>query len=568
MRVQGALRFILLAEIVFPFVLLILGVLLGLFQVLARAGILRTEAILGIEYYQGLTLHGTINAIVFTTFFIVGFSNALVMHQLGRTLRLPVQWLSLLLMVVGTLMAAYAMLTGKATVLYTFYPPLTAHWSFYVGVVLLVVGSLLPFFFDWLPSFMGWRREHSTTPMPLAVMGVFVTFFLWFVMILPVAIEILFILLPLSLGWTEQHNPFLARTLFWFFGHPLVYFWLLPAYIMLYTMLPRLVGGKLFSEPAARLAFLLFLLFSVPVGLHHQYTEGGLTSGWKLWHAFLTFMVALPSFITAFTVAASMEHGARQRGGQGLFGWWTKLPYFSREGDQWLFAYFVNGLILFLFGGITGIINASYNHNLVVHNTAFIAGHFHTTVGGLVLLSFLGMSLYMVSQLRGTEVKLKGLAIWTPYLWMVGFVLFEIAMSIGGFQGIPRRTNMGLSYMDPQLPFHRADWLASMFVTAIGGVIAVAGFVLYMVSFFATLFARPVREPTIEFPMSESLHAEPVPLLLNFRPWITAMVVLIAFSYWAPLYDSAARGIKAESPAYNERFPVPIKQLQIEAQRR
>ncbi|MEO0248298.1 MAG: cbb3-type cytochrome c oxidase subunit I, partial [candidate division WOR-3 bacterium] len=175
MRVQGALRFILLAEIVFPFVLLILGVLLGLFQVLARAGILGTEAILGIEYYHGLTLHGTINAIVFTTFFIVGFSNALVMHQLGRTLRLPVQWLSLLLMVVGTLMAAYAMLTGKATVLYTFYPPLTAHWSFYVGVVLLVVGSLLPFFFDWLPSFMGWRREHPQTPMPLAVMGVFVT---------------------------------------------------------------------------------------------------------------------------------------------------------------------------------------------------------------------------------------------------------------------------------------------------------------------------------------------------------------------------------------------------------
>jgi cytochrome c oxidase subunit 1 len=408
MRVQGATRFILLSEIVFPFVLLILGVLLGLFQVLARAGILRTDGILGIEYYQGLTLHGTINAIVFTTFFIVGFSNALMMHQLGRPLRLPVQWLSWLLMVVGTLMAAFAMLTGRATVLYTFYPPLTAHWSFYVGVVLLVVGSLLPFFLDWTPSVLAWRRENPTARLPLAVMGVMVTFFLWFVMIIPVAIEILFFLLPVSLGWRETFNPLLTRTLFWFFGHPLVYFWLLPSYIMLYTMLPRLVGGKLYSDAAARLAFLLFLLFSVPVGLHHQYTEGGLTAGWKLWHAFLTFMVALPSFITAFTVAASMEYGARQQGGQGLFGWWTKLPYFSREGDRWLFAYFINGLILFLFGGITGIINASYNHNLVVHNTAFIAGHFHTTVGGLVTLSFLGMSLYMVARLRGTEVQLKG----------------------------------------------------------------------------------------------------------------------------------------------------------------
>ncbi|MEN3000665.1 MAG: cbb3-type cytochrome c oxidase subunit I [Armatimonadota bacterium] len=567
MPVPRAIRFILLSEIVFPFVLLILGVLLGLFQVLARAGILRTDRLLGIEYYQGLTLHGVINAIVFTTLFIVAFSNAVVMFQLRRPLRLPVQWASWVLMIGGTLLAAYAMLTGKATVLYTFYPPLTAHWTFYVGLVLVVVGSLLPFFLDWLPSFLAWRRENPGERIPLAVMGTFVTFFLWFVMVIPVAIEILFILLPVSLGWVETHNPLLARTLFWFFGHPLVYFWLLPSYIMLYTMLPRLVGGKLYSDPAARLAFLLFLVFSVPVGLHHQYTEGGLTAGWKLWHALLTFMVALPSFITAFTVAASMEYGARQRGGQGLFGWWAKLPYFSKEGDQWLFAYFAAGLILFLFGGITGIVNASYNLNLVVHNTSFIAGHFHTTVGGLVTLSFLGMSLYMIAKLRGTEVQLKGLALWAPYLWMIGFVLFEIAMSIAGFQGVPRRTNMGLSYTDPQSPFYRPDWLVNMHITALGGVIAVLGFVLYVISFFATLLARPVREPMVEFPMSEALHDARVPLLHNFRPWVTAMVVLIVFSYWAPLYDSTVRGIKAGSPAYNERFPVPIRQLQTEAPR-
>jgi cytochrome c oxidase subunit 1 len=370
-----------------------------------------------------------------------------------------------------------------------------------------------------------------------------------------------------SLGWRETFNPLLTRTLFWFFGHPLVYFWLLPSYIMLYTMLPRLVGGKLYSDAAARLAFLLFLIFSVPVGLHHQYTEGGLTAGWKLWHAFLTFMVALPSFITAFTVAASMEHGARQQGGQGLFGWWAKLPYFSREGDRWLFAYFINGLILFLFGGITGIINASYNHNLVVHNTAFIAGHFHTTVGGLVTLSFLGVSLYMVARLRGTEVQLKGAALWAPYLWMIGFLLFEIAMSVAGFQGVPRRTNMGLSYTDPQSDLYRPDWLMNMQISALGGVIAVIGFVLFMLSFFATLLARPVREPAVEFPMSEALHEEPVALVHNYRPWVAVMVLLIAFSYWAPLYDAAVRGIKAESPAYNERFPVPLKELQTEVRR-
>lgn len=315
MKIRGGLRFILLSEIVLPFVLLILGVLLGLLQALQRAGIIKSTSYLGMEYYQGLTLHGAINAVVFTTFIIVAFSNAMVMFSLKRSLKPTVQWVSWFLMVGGTLMAAYAMLTGKANVLYTFYPPLTAHWTFYLGVVFLAVGSLLPFFLDWIPNYIAWRRENRGEQFPLPVLGVFVTFILWFIIIIPVAVEILFQLLPLSLGWVDEVNPLLARTLFWFFGHALVYFWLLPAYIMLYSILPKVVGGKLYSDPAARLALLLFLVFSVPVGLHHQYTEGGLSAGWKLWHAFLTFMVALPSFITAFTVAASLEYGARQRGG-------------------------------------------------------------------------------------------------------------------------------------------------------------------------------------------------------------------------------------------------------------
>ncbi len=48
MSIRGGLRFILLSEIVFPFVLLILGVLLGLLQVLQRAGIIKsTEPLSG-----------------------------------------------------------------------------------------------------------------------------------------------------------------------------------------------------------------------------------------------------------------------------------------------------------------------------------------------------------------------------------------------------------------------------------------------------------------------------------------------------------------------------------------
>ncbi len=228
-------------------------------------------------------------------------------------------------------------------------------------------------------------------------------------------------------------------------------------------------------------------------------------------HAFLTFMVALPSFITAFTVAASLEHGARQRGGKGLFAWWAKLPYFSREGDQWLFSYFIAGLLLFLFGGITGIVNASYNLNLAVHNTSWVVGHFHTTVGGLVTLAFLGISLYMMAKLRGVEVKAKGLAVAAPYLWLIGMMVFEVAMSVAAFYGFPRRTAAGASYIDPASPLYHPEWYFWAHLSAGGGAIAVLGFVAYLVSFLGTLFARPVREPVVEFPMAEALARRACP---------------------------------------------------------
>jgi len=550
-QVRGATRFIILSELIIPFILLILGVLLGLYQVLARAGILRTPDIFGINYYQGLTLHGTINAIVFTTFFAVAFGNAIMLHQLRRPLKEGVQWISWILMVGGTLMAAWAMLTGGATVLYTFYLPMVAHWTFYVGAALLLVGSLVPFFFDWLPNTVAWRRENPNAKLPLAVLGNLINFTLWFLIFLPLAATVVFQMIPMSLGLMKEANVLLSRTLFWFFGHALVYFWLLPSYIMLYVMLPKLVGGKLYSDTAARFAFLLFLLLSIPVGLHHQYTEGGLSSGWKLWQAFLTFMVALPSFITAFTVAASLEHGGRMNGGQGLFGWMAKLPYWNKEGDKWLVPYFVAGLILFLFGGITGIVNASYNLNLIVHNTAWIVGHFHTTVGGLVTLSFLGMTLYMLSKLRGVDIKAKSLAMAAPYLWMLGFVIFEIALSITGLQGAPRRSNLGISYLDPTNELlYRPDWLFWSHVGALGGSIAVLGFVAYMVSFFGTLFAKPVRQPELDFPIAEAIHEEPIPLVINLRPWVTATLLLIAISYTYPLYESVTRGSLANASGY------------------
>src|SRR6476620_10871380 len=397
-EVEPGLRRIILIELIFPTVLLVLGIYHGLMQVLYRAGIIQSRSMFGLEYFQGLTLHGVVNAIVFTTFFAVAFGYAVVRFYLQRPLNMKVAWLSFWLMIVGTLAGAAAILSGKASVLYTFYPPLRAHPAFYIGLTLTVVGSWIAFF-NWIPAYLAWRREHPGEKVPLGVVGIFAAFIVWLIATIPVAIEIIFLLIPWSLGWTPTVNVPLARMLFWFFGHPLVYIWLLPAYVMYYTMLPKLAGGKLYSDMAGRFTFLWLIVFSAPVGIHHQFTEPGISSTWKFVHAFFTMLVAVPSFATAFTLAASMEHGARQNGGHGLMGWWKKLPYLDQ--DRWLFSYLFAGLVIFIFGGITGIINASYNLNNVVHNTSWLPAPFHQTVAGPVFLSFIGMSLYLLVQLTG-----------------------------------------------------------------------------------------------------------------------------------------------------------------------
>ena len=92
-----------LIEIIFPMVLLILGIYHGLMQVLYRAGMIHSSQFLGLTYFQGLTLHGVVNAIVFTTFFAVAFGYAIIRYYLRRPLNMKVAWLSFGLMIVGTL---------------------------------------------------------------------------------------------------------------------------------------------------------------------------------------------------------------------------------------------------------------------------------------------------------------------------------------------------------------------------------------------------------------------------------------------------------------------------------
>lgn len=499
------------------------GVATGLLQALEYTGVDLYPYLAPVvqSYYHGLSIHGVLNVLVWTTFFICGFLQFITVRALGVPLagRL-LAWATFWIMTGGLVLAAVPLVGNAASVLFTFYPPMKAHWAFYVGLTAVVAGTWLVTL-NLALTYRTWRSRNPEARTPLAAFMSLVTFVMWTMASVGIAAEMVFMLIPWSLGWIGGTDALLARVLFWFTGHPIVYFWLLPAYVSWYTLVPRQAGGRLFSDPLARVAFILFLVLSIPLGFHHQFTDPGIGEGWKLLHAFLTFAVFFPSLLTFFNVVASLESGARARGGKGWVAWFGRLPW----GDPSLAAQ-VLAMLLFTFGGIGGLINASFNLNLVVHNTAWIPGHLHLTVGTAVTLSFMGITYWLVPSLCGRALWSRGLALAQAWSWFVGMAVFSNALHRLGTMGMPRRTSIGAA------PYLQAEWKAVLPLVGIGGAILFLSALLYFLNLVLTLVAS--REPAPEMPrFAEALSGpEHAPAILDrWRPWLALAAVLIAIAY-------------------------------------
>ena len=500
---------------------------MAVMQALSRANLplpFRSPAM----YYMSMTAHGTLMAIVFTTFFIMGLGYFLAQESLGGALAMRrTAWASFWIAVAGTLSAVTVILAGKATVLYTFYPPLKAHPAFYIGLTLLVIGS-----WGWalvmLRALRIWRLLNPGLRIPLAIYGYAATIIVWLLATVGVAAEMLLQLIPWSLGWSPTVDPVLARMLFWWFGHPLVYFWLLPAYVVWYTLLPPAAGGKLFSESLGRLVFAMFVLLSTPVGFHHQFMDPGVPSSWKLFHAFNTLIILFPSFVTAFTIVASLEVAGRARGGGGVFGWIAHLPW--RDP---LVSSAILSMLLFALGGWGGAINASFGLNALVHNTSWIPGHFHTTVGSAAALTFMGTAYVVVPRLLGRQLELAPMARVQPWLWFVGMLLFSIPTHLTGLMGMPRRV------FDPSYGNHptAASWQWLTSVSAIGGLVLFASSLFFVLPMVFTLFGANVSSGPLELAKPLDDPGEKWAFLDRLGILAALAVVLIVIAYGYPIWQ-------------------------------
>ncbi len=511
-----------LAHMWVGFALFAVASLLGVYQLLQRGQVVETSAEL---YYRSMTLHGVVQAFVLTTFFIAGFGYAITAASLRRPIRpAGLAWLGFWTMLVGSVVAALSIATGRATVLYTFYPPMVAHWTFYVGAALLLVGSLA-----WTGITIGatiaWKRENPGRPVPLAQFGMTACALLWAWTLVGVVVEVVFQLLPLSLALTPTIDVGLARALFSWTLHPIVYFWLIPAYVVLYSILPRAAGGYLFSDEVGRIAFVMLLVISLPIGLHHIFVDPEQAAGWKLMHALGTFLVALPTLLTGFTIAASLETAGRLRGGRGLFGWIGRLPWNEPVALGGILA-----LVALLPGGFGGMINASYAMDVMVHNTAWITAHFHLILGGTVVTAYFAGAYALWPKLTGRSLHSRGLANAQLWMWFVGILVLTIPWHWQGLLGMPRR--VAYTPYDPALV---ARWTKFNPPILFGGVLMVLSALLFVYNLLRT--HGGTRADVEPLALSETI--EPVvhvPAVLNgFAVWNWLLVALMALSWGYPI---------------------------------
>jgi cytochrome c oxidase subunit 1 len=480
------------------------------------------------HYYRSVTAHGTAMAYVVPTLVAMGFGYAICELALRRPLvGMRWAWAGFWLAIGGTLMASAPVAAGRATVLYTFYPPLIGSAFYYLGIVLVVVGSWI-----WVAlmaiNLRAWRKAHPGATVPLAMYGNVAGAYLWAWTSVGAAIEILVLILPVALGFKDTIDAGLARVFFSWTLHAIVYFWLMPAYIAFYTIVPRAIGGRLYSDTMGRVAFVLFLVFSMPIGIHHLFADPQVGAGFKFVHALMTAMVSVPTLLTVFTIAASVEIAARLRGGRGAFGWLKALPWDNPMMLSVAFSFVMLG-----FGGAGGIINMSYQLNETIHNTQWVTGHFHLMFGGAIVIMYFAIAYDLWPQLTGCAPLPAGLVRAQLWTWFVGMLALTMPWHLVGILGMPRR----MAYYDYTHPALEAQaWTVT--ASALGGaVLAVSAALLVYI-----LWRSQRRAGTPEtFEFSIPVHAAArVPAALNgFALWVGMMIALTLVNYGFPIAQLA-----------------------------
>ncbi|MGM0421517.1 MAG: cytochrome c oxidase subunit I [Pseudomonadota bacterium] len=269
-------------------------------------------------------------------------------------------------------------------------------------------------------------------------------------------------------------DPLLWQHLFWLFGHPEVYLLFLPAAGIVSTLIPVFANRPILGYRWIVLSIILTGFISFGLWVHHMFTVG------------------IPQLAQAFFSVASMMIAVPT--GIQLFAWlgtlWTGRVRYSLP-MLWIFGF----LVIFVAGGLTGVMLALVPFNWQVHDTHFVVAHMHYVLVGGMFFPLMAGLYYWLPHFSGrvSSEKLGRLGFWLTF---GGFNLTFLLMHVTGLLGMPRRS---YTY-EADIGWSHLNLLSSIggFVMALGIAVILLDFILHF-RFGKSAKPNPWHADTLEW---------------------------------------------------------------------
>jgi len=461
------------------FAMFILG---GAFAMILRAELFQPgmQLVEPAFFNQMTTLHGLVMVFGAIMPSFVGLANWLIPMMIGAPdMALPRMnnWSFWILPPTFLLLASTLFMEGGAPAAgWTFYAPLSTTYAgpsvtfFIFSVHVLGLSSIMGSI-NIIATVMNMRAPGMTyMKMPLFVWTWLITAFL-LVAVMPVLAGcVTMMLMDVHFGTSffsaaGGGDPVLFQHVFWFFGHPEVYIIILPAFGVVSQIIPAFARKPLFGYDSmvyatASIAFLSFIVWA-----HHMYTVGMPIAG-ELYFMYATMLIAVPTGVKVFNWVTTMWRGSMT----------FETPMLFCLGF----------LVLFTFGGFTGLMLSIAPSDFQYHDSYFVVAHFHYVMVAGAVFSMSAAIYYWLPKWCG---KMYNETMGKTHFWVsfIGFNLTFFPQHFVGLAGMPRR-----------IPDYALQFADFNMMSSIGAFIYAASQLLFLYNVIVTIVAgKPVTDEKV-----------------------------------------------------------------------
>jgi cytochrome c oxidase subunit 1/cytochrome c oxidase subunit I+III len=252
----------------------------------------------------------------------------------------------------------------------------------------------------------------------------------------------------------------LWQHLFWIFGHPDVYIIVLPALGIVSSVIPVFSRRPIAAYPLIVVATVATAFIAFCVWVHHM------------------FAVGLPqlslSFFSAASIIVTIPSGIQ------MFAWIATMRW-GRVVLRTPMLYAIGFLIVFVLGGVTGVMFALVAFDQQVTDSYFVVAHFHYVLFGGAVFPIMAGLYHWWPKFTGRMYS-EALGRLSFVLVFVGANLTFFPMHLSGLLGMPRRV-----YTYPG----DLGWNLWNLLATIGAYILAVGLLTIVVDFVRSLRRGP-----------------------------------------------------------------------------